>query len=255
MKTLTYLPLLCATLILVSCGEGSEPKGSSSKLKKIFGSNDLVVVPESGEGTPARAEFLNAIGKMKLGCTVTHIGNGYAITAGHCLASASFFGPGYYRRIEDESCNSQSGSSIKDYAVVWGNRDGYTSHVSSCQKVLVAQFTDELDYAILKFNNPPSSSLGLHVETYKKVGDRITIFSHPRGRELEWSGWCKVTDYIGDYQTQFTYFCDTEPGSSGAAVVDENGKITGIHNGGKPNEYNYATFTYDIPLSRFNDLF
>ena len=53
---------------------------------KIIGANDLVVVSPNKENIPFKyRDLVEAIGMMDVGCTVTHIGSGYAVTAGHCI--------------------------------------------------------------------------------------------------------------------------------------------------------------------------
>ena len=49
--------------------------------ERIIGSNDLTQIILEDHNY----DLVNAIGLMKIGCTVTHLGNGIAITAGHCF--------------------------------------------------------------------------------------------------------------------------------------------------------------------------
>mgnify|MGYP001460537140 CR=1 FL=1 len=55
----------------------------SSYSKRIIGSNNLAPVENHFENFTVIA----SIGRMKKGCTATHIGSGLVITAGHCILS------------------------------------------------------------------------------------------------------------------------------------------------------------------------
>jgi hypothetical protein len=80
------------------------------------------------------------------------------------------------------------------------------------------------------------------------AGTQLTIFSHPAGRPLEWSKLCNLAN---PGATQFQYQCDTQGGSSGAAVIrTDTLKVVGLHFGGGGN-FNGATFLLSTPLASF----
>ena len=54
---------------------------------------------------------------MELGCTVTHIGGGYAITAGHCFSNPYLPGEYGFFFEKDVSCNKMSAQPISKYDV------------------------------------------------------------------------------------------------------------------------------------------
>ena len=59
-------------------------------IEKIIGDNDLIAVDSTGSNIPERYHnLLNAFGRMSMGCTATHIGNGYVLTAGHCFYASA----------------------------------------------------------------------------------------------------------------------------------------------------------------------
>ena len=98
------------------------------------------------------------------------------------------------------------------------------------------------------------------------IGDTVTIFSHPDELPLQWSKLCGIERLshpglpIGSIQHR----CDTNPGSSGAAIINALSlKVVGIHDGGfgadpfgdveDPTSpvatgINYGTFILDSPL-------
>lgn len=189
---------------------------AGSDTDRIIDENDLErVYAKTGQ-------HVEAIGRMNLGCTVTHVGRGLVITAGHCLASIPFKGIA-----SKESCESRR------YEIKWGvtysQETGYLT--SKCVKVLAMELNQERDYAILRVNPVPPRHLDVDLERSVSEGDLISIFSHPSMRPLEWSRPCTVEGFFTEASGhQFRYACDTEGGSSGASVLNKDGNIIGIHN-------------------------
>lgn len=218
MKKVIFSLILLTTFAQLGCREQSEEENTD--LKIIIGANDLRYYV-------ADDRISNAIGRVALGCTATHIGNGIVLTAGHCVKSSN--------------CTSSA------YNIRWGytqnNRSGKL--VSKCSQVLAHENNSLRDYAILRYSPAPSASLPINRSNRPKAGQRLTIFSHPNGIPLAWSGYCK---HEGNYYGQrFSYKCDTMGGSSGAAVLNENFEIVGIHNLGSSSlQLNAGTYLADI---------
>ena len=83
LKNFLFLALVFLTM---ACGKDFKRHENSSSLGftkslTILGENDLIRVPENPDlySDLLSSKILNAIGRMELGCTVTHIGGGYAI--------------------------------------------------------------------------------------------------------------------------------------------------------------------------------
>ncbi len=184
--------------------------------ERIIGKNDLLQVPSSLSHDPR----IQAIGKLQIGCTATHIGNGIAISAGHCFARGNFDG-----KREHLTC-----SDIK-HTIRWGVTYGSEGYLSShCTEVIALELNSERDYAIFRVSPVPATAMPVNLEPFK-LNDDISIFSHPRMRPLEWSQWCKVEGFVErSLGNQFFYSCDTEGGSSGASVLDKDYRVIGIHN-------------------------
>ncbi|SMF49537.1 trypsin-like serine peptidase [Pseudobacteriovorax antillogorgiicola] len=222
-KALLFTPLMA--LFFNACGSQSD---ELSEPKVVIGSNDLVKYT-------ADDTYSQAVGVMVSGCTVTHIGGNLGLTAGHCVT-------GY-------SCE-------ENYDVVWNYRennqgDGTRSR-SSCVEVLSRQYSSSvdtpLDYAIVRYDRAPEAYR--QIDFQKPVaGDEITILSHPAVRTLEWSGWCTID---GNWSAnKFAYQCDTEGGSSGAAVLNRSLRVVGVHNlGSSAAGYNAGSYMVDV----FSDL-
>lgn len=216
MNALTSVFIVMTTFLQFFLTTNINAKNSSDPLK-IIGENDLINVPS----TYADLSEVKAIGRMRLGCTVTHVGKGIAITAGHCLSASSFEGVR-----NDQKCSSSR------YNVRWGVTYGSRGYMTSkCLRVIAIENNSERDYAVLFFDPIPEGFIRVDFAQETKKGDEISIFSHPRKRPLEWSNWCEVDTFFDKSKgNQFGYDCDTEGGSSGAAVLNSNMQVVGIHN-------------------------
>ncbi|MDY7990674.1 trypsin-like peptidase domain-containing protein [Paenibacillus polymyxa] len=92
-----------------------------------------------------------------------------------------------------------------------------------------------LDYTIVRVNNNPGEKFG-HINikdvSIPKAKDYVNIIQHPKGGYkqicLTDNTVYKVTDPLAHYMT------DTEPGSSGSAVFDQNWRLVALHHSGGP---------------------
>lgn len=220
---------------------------------KIIGDNDLVAVNADASNIPLMyRSMVDAFGHMSMGCTATHIGNGYVLTAGHCFWADEV-------PLVDQSCN--------DLTVDWGVREGATSYLTSkCERLIVAQRSGMMDYAIFKVSPIPPVAIAPDLQRRAIIGDTLTIFSHPEELPLRWSGSCGVErlQHPGLPDGSIQHKCDTNPGSSGATIIDVMSlKIVGIHDGGYEGDLeldpehpespvstgmNYGTFILNSPL-------
>lgn len=230
--------LLTLSLLLV----GLSSFANNQDIEKIIGENDLVAVDATGSNIPERyRDIINAFGILSMGCTATHIGNGYVLTAGHCFWAGS-------EPERDLDCS--------DTKINWGVREGVEPYLTStCEKIIIAQ-TDETsnDYALLKVSPIPTSAIAPELERKAVIGDSLTMFSHPEELPLRWSQQCGIEreQHPDLPQGAFHHLCDTNPGSSGATILDLlTLKIIGIHDGGVVNGNggaNYGTFIMNSPL-------
>ena len=207
-----------ASFSIISVGCGLTPTENSSE-KIIINESDLSYYTEDNQ-------ISRSIGKMRKGCTVTHIGQNLAITAGHCVR---------YGHCEGSN-----------YDVAWNYRaNTKETYTSQCKRIVIWEFSDDMDYAVLEYSNAPSDSLNPNASSRPRYSDYLTIFSHPEGQPLMWSNWCQHDG--DDMGKRFSYQCDTKGGSSGAAVLNENLEIVGIHNQGNYGKrVNSGTYLIDI---------
>ena len=210
------------------------------QLQKVIGDNDLLVVSADAGNLQERLRpLVDAFGKMTNGCTATHLGGGYVITAGHCFWAGD-------NVTENEDC--------ADTAIEWGYREGLQPYlVSQCEKVIAAQQNGTNDFALLKVSPIPTAAIPPDLDRMAAIGDTITIFSHPEEMTLRWSGLCGIEreQHPDLPQGAFHHKCDTNPGSSGASVINYLSlKVVGIHNGGTSTDggMNYGTKIMVTPL-------
>lgn len=209
--------------------------------RKIIGDNNMIEVDTNLINIPMKyRRVAESVGFMSVGCTGTHIGQGYVVSAGHCFESKER--PSY-----NKGCS--------DLTVTWGDIRGRTMmRQSRCIEVLVSQASDSKDYVLFKVNNPPNSFIPLKPFGRSLASSKVTIFSHPFGSPLMWSGICQIKQVFssGVNMNLIHHSCDTNPGSSGAAIIDaENIEIIGLHNGGWADSnsgINYGTYIDDTPI-------
>jgi hypothetical protein len=223
--------LSCSLLACLGCGESDELIESESG-SVIIGSNDLLPVSANGDNVAARYRgLLDGFGRMLIPsgggyalCTATHLGNGVAISAGHCVGAPA-------TRVNNQPCPGVQ--------VEWGLRTGKGATLrSNCTTILAMELNSAHDYMIFRVDQAPPAAVGFDT-AIPPAGTPLTIFSHPGGRPLEWSRTCSVINRGGD---QFGYQCDTQGGSSGASVLrDDTLRVVGIHWGGGGNQ-NIATY-------------
>lgn len=168
-------------------------------------SNYLRLAPNIGMLTVLRRARSNG-SVTSATCTGTAIGQGYFITAYHCLS-----GP-----VEEASLNANAVTS--------------TSHkIVPIQVTSLRSLLNGYDVGIGRFEGV--SSLGRTFEARLPVqGERMFVLHHPNGRLLSVSEGCRVSSQ-GDAHT-FTHTCDTLKGSSGALMfAASDGAVVGVHAG------------------------
>lgn len=251
---------------------------SKSEVQKVIDENDLVVVNAEASNIPVRyKKIVNAFGTILMeekdengavedsyfGCTGTHMGGGYVITAGHCVgANATLTSQTGCAFIEK---NPLTLSNVELSEIQFGYRDQLAPFMKSkCQEIIAAQKNDDegIDFAIIRVSPYPEEFILPDTTRHAIYGDTITIFSHPLGESLQWSKSCGNERVLNpDIPSQFIHHqCDTKPSSSGAAILNVLSlKIVGIHDGGLNDldpatglplktGMNYGTYILKSPL-------
>ena len=100
----------------------------------------------------------------------------------------------------------------------------------------------------------PTATIAPELERRAIIGDTLTMFSHPEELPLRWSPFCGIerVQHPDLPKGAFHHQCDTNPGSSGATILNIlTLKIIGIHDGGVVNSnggMNYGTYIMNSPL-------
>lgn len=236
----TSLALGCAPTPSDATGETADPL--------IFGTNDLRLVDASVPAVPSRyAPLYRGFGYFRRSeltgnsydnhqCTATYIGKGVAMTAGHCFGATS---------------SEQSNVICPGTVVQWAAITGAPEYLpSACQRVLkMRDDNNGTDYAFFEVFPQPDTIVQVNTSagSGSAAPSRATIFSHPAGRLLSWSGTCALTT---PYGTIFPHQCDTEGGSSGAAVLDDSTlRAVGINMGNDSGILNYGRYLSATPAA------
>jgi V8-like Glu-specific endopeptidase len=238
---------ILTSIALITMGFSAQ----ASNLEKIIGENDLVPVSADASNIPLKFRSLvDAFGHMSMGCTATHIGNGYVLTAGHCFWAGQ-------EVTRNQNC--------ADTTIEWGLRIGRTPYLNStCEKIIVAQRYNGNDYALIKVSPIPPVAIAPEMQRRAIIGDTVTIFSHPDELPLRWSRSCGIErlQHPELPEGSIQHKCDTNPGSSGATILNSlTLKVVGIHDGGingdediedvyspEATGMNFGTFIFNSPL-------
>ncbi len=239
MKRYSRLTLIIWIFIFGSAGaEAVTPLGLEtnrpSNERKIIGKDDSILVKNDLTNIPDTIkQAALAIGRTNYGCTVSHIGSGYALSAGHCFEAKQ-------QLEENKSC-----SFVK---IEWNYRKNSTTQIKGqCQKIIAMKNGNGEDFAILQFDRFPTSVIELDLTDVVQIGDSLSLLSHPDGQPLTWSQYCQTWDLQHPQLNSsfLKYPCDTSGGSSGALLLRAtDGAAIGIHKGGYPQTnygYSFAT--------------
>lgn len=234
------------------------------------------------EGTP-----LHSLKGSGIHCTWTylgrHKGKALAASAGHCLSNNDMESSASichrmvidWEKIASEDAQPQTKAAAEANTAAEQKADtGVLGQVSTrCKDVLASYHYNRggidspawndagfeqwsADFAVIEIDvseGEPGSKLDI-AHRRPEDGEAVTLFSHPKGRPLEWSGVCAARflpyDIWREYQRvvrkdaafdfnydegirRFIHSCNAQEGSSGAAVVSVKDKtIVGFHNGG-----------------------
>ena len=170
----------------------------------------------------------------KSGCTATLVGRSCAISAGHCK-----------RRFQDVHFNVPDSSAD---GKIHPSKD-FDIYPLDKESIIIADNGKGDDYAVFRLaKNPitnefPGDTQGYYPVSFSKVypgdGIRIISFGADRDEGDEHRNYTQQTSSANIIEVQegyLSYQADTWGGSSGAPVIDNEGKVIGIHTHGDCNE-------------------
>jgi V8-like Glu-specific endopeptidase len=258
LQRLALTPVLAAFVGVAVTVSGCSSDGlvheDTDEGRMVVADDDRVVVDDEGSNVPEKYRaLLDGFGVMYVNeggfCTVTHLGKGIVLTAGHCVGAG------------DEAKKQwklPAGASVR-----WGVRGSthatWPTATSDVVEVIESRRSKPgPDYAFLKVDPPPPVALKVDLSKRPNNGTAITIFSHPLGAPLRWSRTCEVLPpQANGGPERFEHKCDTEGGSSGAAVIDDKTlAIVGIHDSDNGTDteaatINQATYVMDTTLKEY----
>jgi V8-like Glu-specific endopeptidase len=147
-------------------------------------------------------------------CTGTLISENLFLTAAHCIDATT----------------------LNDFAVFNYQKVRGAPGLEEQEHVKIIEVVEQglagLDYAIIKLEGTPGEKYGFTAINSANVdlGHLLTIIQHPSGNP-------KTVDVGTRKGTRGTNYMtygdlDTEPGSSGSGVLDQNGQLVGVHTNG-----------------------
>ncbi|MBY0554447.1 serine protease [bacterium] len=193
--------------------------------ESICGANQLQHVSEydGSRGQPVEfvAKYEQAVAALAYGtvpntskyCSGIMISEDLFLTASHCIDSG----------ILNEFA-------VFNYQKTRGSTDLAASEHFKITEV-VEKGLNDLDYAIIRIDGKPGLKYGFTKINIAEVaiGNVLTIIQHPSGKPKMVDVGTKLTN-DDDY---FRYGdLDTEPGSSGSGVIDQDGFVVGVHTNG-----------------------
>jgi len=227
---------IAGAAVLAGCK--SRTMNEASLRAGIHGADDRIEINEKADNIPQRySSLVDAIGVFGDNCTVTHVGNGVAITAGHCLSrSATALGK--------HPCGNIS--------IRWGERQSTKPSLESkCISVLAERTTNDVDYAFVTVDPIPKVSVELNVDGRAPDGASISFIGYPGDGKAFWTTECEKLPKDSSHipgANKFKYQCDSDGGMSGAALIESTSmKIIGIHNGGN-SAWSFGSNLLDTPI-------
>lgn len=154
-------------------------------------------------------------------------GTGFRIGAEHVLTNHHVLFP---EKTKAVTVHADFGFDV-DAAGASVNGDSLTGDKDS-----IAGDADD-DWAIVKVANMPASIAIIDLATARTPveGDRAYIVQHPEGQRKRLGFVRNTITAVDDSRVQ--YLTDTQPGSSGAPVFDDNGLLIALHHrGGTPTQ-------------------
>lgn len=103
----------------------------------------------------------------------------------------------------------------------------------------VASPPEQLDFARVKIVDDPKNPLAqwgfveFDATALPAVGDAVTIVQHPKGQDKQIA--LNANDVLGQRAQWVFYTTDTEPGSSGSPVFNQDWKVIALHHAGRAN--------------------
>jgi endonuclease G len=229
----------------------------------IIGGDEKVQISFLENGLKAARAVARIAVRRTIGGQI--FGTGWLITPGLLLTNHHVVEA---RKPHEPAATPQELGRQAQASILWLGYDlgSYTEY--RCLDLVHAN--DVLDYAVLRIAETSVGGTALSEWGFLKVvrfqldlvrGTRLNVIQHPGGRVKELA--LRTNFYIGSAATagRFHYLSDTERGSSGSPVLDNNWQVVGLHRAwdyydkyykGQPVRFNSLGLQYTAP-SKFSD--
>ena len=276
--------LLCVSAVsTIACGAGAEPSaganlppppGAEVDDKSICGSS--AEWSDLEDGTAQQNEWGESVGNLRwdtgIGgsvdgarwCTATLISPNLMLTAGHCIDRGVALGGGWtlpagVSSAQDFCDNMHVQFNFQEDGGVLP--DAADMPTFACAEVVAKELTADRDHALIRLEGNPGEIFGYRELDIREPvdGEAVTVIQHPAGAPK------KVhTGTVADITaTTLGHNADTVGGSSGSPILDNQGRVIGVHTNGGCSDAGGFTNTsrrlddiYDrVPELRITDYF
>ncbi|SHN43656.1 trypsin-like serine peptidase [Cryptosporangium aurantiacum] len=207
--------------------DGTPPEAVNAALERLLEGSDLLPAWWLAEGV-RRADAVALVRTPEGPGTGFLVAPGLLLTNNHVLP--------------DPDIARDSNARFRYQEDTGGNITGAKAYDFRPERFFVTSPTDELDYTVVAVEpsadgSPPGATYGvipLIAATGKiMIGQPVNIIQHPRGdpREIAFRNNLLLTV---DDATKVTYLTDTEPGSSGSPVFNDQWECVALHHSGVP---------------------
>lgn len=176
-----------------------------------YGSNSLVRTQSEKIG---RLDVRYSNGNFTT-CTAIAISKERVLAASHCAQNSSRHGD------------------VTDIVFIQGYYDRTTNALSIGLNSEPEYSNEDLDFSVLVLSNPSNEVVikdEWEIRTPEE-GEAVSLFHHPAGQPMHVTrSNCRIVEVS---KVKFSHTCETQPGSSGAAVVGQDGALLGMHNAGR----------------------
>ena len=260
--------LLLALAALAGCqpapaidAVGQLPTPGGADEKSVCGGAPLW--SEVEDGTAAQIELARSVGNLRWDsgvggtvdgvrfCSGALVSPDLFLTAGHCLDADGIADGGDTLPAgvtdEEDVCRKMN---VQFNYQAEGGATPASADMPSFDCLDVVEFNhDDNDYALIRLDGEPGEAFGYLEIDFRRpfAAEAVTLIHHPAGalKKVQSSSVFSMSDI------QLSHRADTQGGSSGAPILDSDGRIIGVHtNGGCASDGSEDNWGYRVDVIR-----